>query len=74
MPVLGLNNLSVCLCVDTYSGTTGYDVAYKRNQWHKWVKNKRAIFQKRREIWRETSEKANMLLSTRLPRRYCSDL
>ena len=42
--------LSVCLCVDAYSGTTDYEAAHKLNQRlqnHKWVKNKKAIFQKR---------------------------
>ena len=41
--------LCVCLCVNAYSGTTGYEAAYKRNQQlqnHKWVKNKKAVFQK----------------------------
>ena len=40
----------VCLSVDAYSGTTGYEAANKRNQRlqnHKWVKTKKAIFQKR---------------------------
>ena len=52
--------LSVSLCVDAYSGTTGYEAAYKRNQRlqnHKCVKNK-----KRndcvREVWRENKRKS----------------
>ena len=45
-----LNLLTVRVVAVEYSGTTGYEAAYKLNQRlqnHKWVKNKKAIFQKR---------------------------
>ena len=28
----GYSSRSVCVCVDAYSGTTGYEAAYKRYQ------------------------------------------
>ena len=42
--------LSVCLCVDAYSGTTGHEAAYKGYQWlqnYVSLKNKTAILLKR---------------------------
>ena len=49
--VLGLSLcLSVCLCVDAYSGTTGYEAAYelyKRVQIYEGLNNKKVILLKR---------------------------
>ena len=70
----------VCLCVDAYSGTTGYEAVYKQNQLllnHKWVKKEKRRFSRKdcvREIWRENKRKSKYANDNRLQRCYCSDL
>ena len=74
--------LSVCLSVDDYSRTTGYEAAYERYQQlqcYKGTKNNVGDFAETTAFERygvKTSEKANMhnqLAYRYSHRRYCSD-
>ena len=65
--------LSVCLSVDAYSGTTGYEAAYELQGPEK-LRGDSLETTAFGRYGMKTSEKANMIMSTRLPRCYCSDL
>ena len=69
--------LSVCLSVDTYSGTTGYKAAYELGSDLQGPEKLQGDSLETTAFGRygvKTSEKANMIMSTRLPWCYCSDL